>query len=294
MGGVIVDPTGQPLPSCKVILQSAKRRKTVSSGGGKALTWSETFDKKLVDHALDTTNTDAQGRFNLQAVQARNCKNLCGAARIHRTRMRDRRQLVDLVTLKVEKGVRVTGMVVDDHEMPVVGISVGCLPLEERNWHAYSSPRDVATTDNRGQFSLAPVAFGKYQVGVSDRRFVPIQVELSPDKPLAPVTFRPHPLATVRVNFVDRAGKPSAFLHPEISISGSMAKVPYAAACIGRLAMRMEKCRSDWRMQCWRGLGFRITWCRGVWGTEKSCNRRDIVPKGSSLRDQWANRNYGD
>ena len=114
VSGVIVDPTGQPLPRCEVMLISAKRRKPVSSAGGKALTWTETSDKKLVDYGWDTTNTDAQGRFNLQAIQGAELAKIWAGPQDFVVLEREIDPIVvQLGTLKVETGARVAGTVVE-------------------------------------------------------------------------------------------------------------------------------------------------------------------------------------
>jgi beta-lactamase regulating signal transducer with metallopeptidase domain/uncharacterized GH25 family protein len=209
VSGIIADPNGKPLANCPISFDS------FSMHSNNIPNWMNVAEK---DRSSGETTTDANGRFSFRAI--RGATNV-----IIEAEPKDFGFLWhnagstrgDLGVLRVPPGTRLAGTVVDELGKPVSGVHLTAKSHMRWNGLRATATRRKTTTDDHGRFVFDPVEDGLYDLTVEDERFLPMPVAVSTERPAPPIDFHPPPLTTVRIHFVDRAGKPSPVRHsPEL------------------------------------------------------------------------------
>jgi hypothetical protein len=196
VSGTIQDPQGKPLASCPVVYRSTEGDE--QQAGLK-------MGNQI---AMGTVKTDADGRFSFNVIKGTTLNHFSAqpdALAVLSESFGSKRG--DLGVFRVSPGQRISGTVVDADGKPRAGVRVR-VQSDRRILIEHATERDTKT-DAAGKFELAPVEADAYQVTVMEEGYLPVKINVASDAAPAVIEFRPPPMNTIRVRFVDSSGKPS-------------------------------------------------------------------------------------
>src|SRR5262249_44353548 len=150
--------------------------------------------------SFEKTMTDANGKFRVLVIKGTSLNTVSVQPDDYAVlTQKFGTKRGDLGTLKVSKGQRIIGTVVDADGKPLSGVKVTA-ESDQQTFAGQNVTRRDATTDASGKFALAPAGPDQYQVTVDHEQFTPVRISITADAAPAPIAFRPPPLNVIRVH----------------------------------------------------------------------------------------------
>ncbi len=197
------------------------------ASGVKVMGFSMSSPRDFESSSFVETQTGDDGQFHINVIQDANAIYWVlpkDYAIVERYIGKERK---NQGAIKLEKGIRTGGVVLDEQGKPVpnVAVNIDTTSNDTGELPVSSSLRRGAVTDEQGRFEFAPLPVGEYRLEVSDHRseptidddkryptseiFVSQNVTISPETNTNSFKIQAAPTVTFSAQYLDSQGKPT-------------------------------------------------------------------------------------